>query len=203
MNSILINIYETLLLFFSKQNWWDTSTKDEIIIGAILTQNTAWNNVEKAIENLKKRDLCNLKKIRETSKEELEQLIKPSGFYKQKSLYLKEVAKFFENFNESIDTDTLRKKLLGLKGIGFETADSILLYAFSRPIFVVDAYTKRLIERNKLFNSKKYSDVQRFFMENIPYNVELYKEYHALIVKLGKTFCRKTPHCDRCPIKCE
>ncbi len=200
---MLIEIYETLLSFFSKQNWWDIVTSDEIIIGAILTQNTAWNNVEKAIENLKNKDLCNLKKIREISKQELEQLIKPSGFYKQKSIYLKEVAKFFENFNESIDTDTFRKKLLSLKGIGFETADSILLYAFSRPIFVVDAYTKRLIERKKIFYSKNYSDIQRFFMENIPRDVELYKEYHALIVKLGKTFCKKSPHCRGCPIKCE
>ncbi len=200
---MLIEIYETLLSFFSKQNWWDIVTNDEIIIGAILTQNTAWNNVEKAIENLKNKDLCNLKKIREISKQELEQLIKPSGFYKQKSIYLKEVAKFFENFNESIDTDTFRKKLLNLKGIGFETADSILLYAFSRPIFVVDAYTKRLIERKKLFYSKNYSDIQRFFMENIPRDVELYKEYHALIVKLGKTFCKKSPQCRGCPIKCE
>lgn len=189
--------------FFSKQNWWDTASRDEIIIGAILTQNTAWNNVEKAIENLKERGLCNLKKIRETSKQELEQLIKPSGFYKQKSIYLKEIAKFFENFNESIDTDTFRKKLLGLKGIGFETADSILLYAFSRPIFVVDAYTKRLIERKRLFSSKNYNDIQRFFMENVPRDVELYKEYHALIVKLGKTFCKKSPKCTGCPIKCE
>lgn len=187
---------------FGKQYWWPADTQDEIIIGAILTQNTAWQNVEKAIENLKKVGLCSLDKIRNAPQNTIEDLIKPSGFYKQKSLYLKEIANFFKDFNENTDTLNFRKSLLNIKGVGLETADSILLYAFSRPIFVVDAYTKRFVERKKLFYSLEYHKVQQFFMHNLPQDVELYKEYHALIVKLAKTFCRKKPNCKECPIRC-
>lgn len=204
MNLKLIEIYKRLLQFFGKQYWWPADSQDEVIIGAILTQNTSWQNVEKAIENLKKANLCSLDKIRNVSENIIEDLIKPSGFYRQKSIYLKEISHFFKDFNEkSIDTENFRKKLLKVKGVGLETADSILLYAFSRPIFVVDAYTKRLIERKRLFYSQKYNKIQQFFMQNLPHDVELFKEYHALIVKLGKTFCRKKPNCEGCPIKCE
>lgn len=202
MSLILIDIYETLLKFFSKQDWWPADTKDEVIIGAILTQNTAWSNVEKVIENLKKAGLCTLSALKKTPQDKLQKLIKPAGFYRQKSLYLKEIALFFEDFDENIDTITFRKKLLNIKGVGFETADSILLYAFSRPIFVIDAYTKRLVERRKLLNESRYKQLQRFFMENLPQDVELFKEYHALIVKLGKTFCKKVPNCKECPLQC-
>jgi endonuclease-3 related protein len=199
----LIEIYETLLQFFGKQYWWPADTQDEIIIGAILTQNTAWQNVEKAIGNLKKANLCSLQEIRNTPQSIIEDLIKTSGFYRQKSLYLKEIASFFKDFNESTDTVNFRKALLNVKGIGLETADSILLYAFSKPVFVVDAYTKRLVERHKLFYSKDYNKLaQFFFMKNLPNDVELFKDYHALIVKLGKTFCRKKPNCKECPLKC-
>ncbi|OSS41580.1 Endonuclease 3 [Desulfurella amilsii] len=199
----LIEIYETLFKIFGKQHWWPADSQDEVIIGAILTQNTAWQNVEKAIENLKKTNLCSLDKIRNSSQSIIEGLIKPSGFYRQKSLYLKEIASFFKNFDKNnTDTANFRKMLLNVKGIGFETADSILLYVFSRPIFVVDAYTKRLVERKKLFYSLEYNKVQQFFMQNLPHDIELFKEYHALIVKLGKIFCRKKPNCAGCPIKC-
>ncbi|WP_291492652.1 endonuclease III domain-containing protein [Desulfurella sp.] len=200
---MLIEIYKSLLQFFGKQYWWPAETKDEIIIGAILTQNTSWQNVEKAIFNLKKEGFCNLCKIRDVPLEYIQQLIKPAGFYKQKSVYLKEIAKFFANFDENT-TDTLqfRKMLLNVKGIGLETADSILLYAFSRPVFVIDAYTIRFLKRKKLFDSSKYEEVQSFFMQNLPKDVELFKEYHALIVKLAKTYCRKNPNCTECPIKC-
>lgn len=202
MNLTLIEIYETLLQFFGKQYWWPADTQDEIIIGAILTQNTAWQNVEKAIENLKKANLCSLHKIRNTPQSIIEDLIKPSGFYRQKSLYLKEIATFFKDFNESTDTLHFRKALLNVKGVGLETADSILLYAFSRPVFVIDAYTKRLVERHGLFYSKDYNKLAQFFTQNLPHDVELFKEYHALIVKLAKTFCKTKPNCKECPIKC-
>jgi endonuclease-3 related protein len=198
----LIEIYETLLQFFGKQYWWPADTQDEIIIGAILTQNTAWQNVEKAIENLKKANLCSLHKIRNVPQSIIEDLIKPSGFYRQKSLYLKEIATFFKYFNESTDTLHFRKALLNVKGVGLETADSILLYAFSRPVFVIDAYTKRLVERHGFFYSKDYNKLAQFFTQNLPDDVELFKEYHALIVKLAKTFCKTKPNCKECPIKC-
>jgi len=198
----LIEIYETLLKFFGKQYWWPADTQDEIIIGAILTQNTSWQNVEKAIENLKKADLCNLDEIRNAPQGTIEDLIRSCGFYKQKSLYLKEIATFFKNFNKNTDTANFRKALLNVKGVGFETADSILLYAFSRPVFVIDAYTKRLVQRHGFFYSKDYNELAHFFMQNLPRDVELFKEYHALIVKLGKTFCKTKPNCKECPIKC-
>ncbi len=200
---MLIEIYKKLLQFFGRQYWWPAETKDEIIIGAILTQNTNWQNVEKAIINLKKEGLCALGKLRKISLDDIQRLIKPAGFYKQKSIYLKEIAMFFENFDENTETTLFRKKLLKVKGIGFETADSILLYAFSRPVFVVDAYTVRFVSRRKLFNSTKYNEVQSFFMKNLPVDVELFKEYHALIVKLAKTYCRKNPTCRVCPLRCE
>ena len=169
------------------------------MVGAILTQNTAWDNVEKALSNLRKANCLTVEKISKISLRKLQTLIKPSGFYKQKALRLK-------NFVHSIWMVTrfecfTREYLLSLNGIGPETADSILLYAIGKPYFVVDAYTKRIINHLGIFNSENYNEIQKFFEKNIPKDVEIYKEYHALIVALAKNFCRKKIECKGCPIR--
>ena len=195
-------IFEILLNHFGKQHWWPSQSIDETIIGAILTQNTSWNNVEKSIKILKEKNLLSLKKIKNCKN--LREYIKPSGFFNQKERYLKEAA-------EKIDIKEItklpladaRKKLLSIKGIGKETADSILLYAFGKPIFVVDAYTKRIFSRLGLISENStYDETQKFFMDNLQNDTYLFNEYHALIVKLGKEFCTKrNPKCNQCPLK--
>lgn len=166
--------------------------------GAILTQNTAWGNVEKALANLRRANSLDIKKLSKINLKKLQKLIKPSGFYKQKSKRLK-------NFTNSIRfagpiENLTREYLLSLNGIGPETADSILLYALEKPYFVVDAYTKRLMSRIGIFKSEDYEDIQRFFEKNIPRKISIYKEYHALIVELGKNFCKTKPECRNCPV---
>ncbi len=195
-------IFEILLNHFGKQHWWPSQSIDETIIGAILTQNTSWNNVEKSIKILKEKNLLSLKKIKNCKN--LREYIKPSGFFNQKERYLKEAA-------EKIDIKEItklpladaRKKLLSIKGIGKETADSILLYAFGKPIFVVDAYTKRIFSRLGLISENStYDETQKFFMDKLKNYTYLFNEYHALIVKLGKEFCTKrNPKCNKCPLK--
>lgn len=187
--------------------------KFEIMAGAILTQNTAWNNVEIALSNLRKANLIDIEKISKINLKILQKYIKPSGFYKQKARRLKNFASFLyfrtnvrkcskpNKCSVSVRFDKItREELLSLNGIGPETADSILLYALEKPYFVVDTYTKRLINRLGIFNSENYEDIQRFFEENIPRDVDIYKEYHALIVTLAKKICKKKPECGRCPI---
>ena len=201
-----MQIYEKLFEFYGPQHWWPAEDKEEIIIGAVLTQNTAWKNVEKAIQNLKAKNLCSLAAIFETDIEELKDAIKPAGFFNQKSIYLKNISRFFKEEGgveklSNFQTEKLRKKLLNVKGIGKETADSILLYAFQRPIFVIDAYTKRLAERHKLTEKLDYDSLQRLFTNNLPKDHQLFNEYHALIVKNAKEFCRKKPDCKNCPLK--
>jgi len=205
MNKIM-QIYEKLFEFYGPQHWWPAEDKEEIIIGAVLTQNTAWKNVEKAIQNLKAKNLCSLAAIFEIDIEELKDAIKPAGFFNQKSIYLKNISRFFKEEGgieklSNFQTEKLRKKLLNVKGIGKETADSILLYAFQRPIFVIDAYTKRLAERHKLTEKLDYDSLQRLFTNNLPKDHQLFNEYHALIVKNAKEFCRKKPDCKNCPLK--
>ena len=201
-----MQIYEKLFEFYGPQHWWPAEDKEEIIIGAILTQNTAWKNVEKAIQNLKAKNLCSLAAIFEIDIEELKDAIKPAGFFNQKSIYLKNISRFFKEEGgveklSNFQTEKLRKKLLNVKGIGKETADSILLYAFQRPIFVIDAYTKRLAERHKLTEKLDYDSLQRLFTNSLPKDHQLFNEYHALIVKNAKEFCRKKPDCENCPLK--
>ena len=205
MKEKLLEIYGKLLDRFSYQNWWPAQTKDEMVIGAILTQNTAWSNVEKAILSLKNANLCSLYKIHTSNFDKLKECIKPAGFFNQKAQYLKNTAEFFvENGSfyklNSFDTQTLRRMLLSITGIGRETADSILLYAFNRAIFVVDAYTKRLIKRHGLSDKLNYDDVQNLFMQNLERDTKLFGEYHALIVKNAKEFCRSKPLCENCPL---
>jgi len=204
----LIELYEKLLNFYGKQNWWPvdleyhrinrSDPREEIIIGAILTQNTSWKNVEKALENLKREKALNFKAIRGMPIEKLRDLIKPAGFYRQKSVYLKEFVSRFPGIKHLENIN--RNELLKVKGIGKETADAILLYALDRLEFVVDAYTKRLLQR--LWNIKSsYEEIKELFEENLPKDLEIYKEFHALIDTHAKEFCKKTPKCEGCPLK--
>ena len=206
MRELLLEIFNRLYKKFGEQHWWPADTKDEVVIGAVLTQNTAWNNVEKAIANLKKAGVLSLSDIARVDEELLKELIKPAGFFNQKALYLKNVANFIENHGgfphlSKKSTHELRKMFLSVKGVGKETADSILLYAFERPVFVVDAYTKRVVSRHKLSEDLTYDSIQKLFMENLPLDVNLFNEYHALIVKLAKEYCKKKPLCKGCPLE--
>ena len=192
---MLMKIYKKLLSEFGEQKWWPTISKNrrfEIIVGAILTQNTAWKNVEKAIRNLDKKNMLSKESIKNIPEKDLALLIKPAGYYNQKAKKLKLVA----NFKDRIT----RENLLGIWGIGKETADSILLYAYDRPYFVIDAYTKRIMKRIG-FKEDSYEELQNLFQNNLPKDVKIYKEFHALLVELGKRYCMKKPKCDKCPVK--
>ena len=182
-------LYRSLLREFGKQNWWPAETRFEVIVGAVLTQNTAWTNVEKAINNLRKADALKPEKLLKATN--LKELIKPAGFYNQKAERLRLITEWFlknERKAEKMDRMELRKELLAIKGIGKETADSIILYAFEKPIFVVDAYTRRFCRYYNLFEGKEYDDYRLFFEKNLPLDVEIFKEYHALIVAWGKKY---------------
>lgn len=205
-------IYKKLYENFGKQNWWPAQTKLEIIIGAVLTQNTAWPNVEKAINNLRQNRLLSFKKISKIKTDKLAALIKPAGYFNIKAKRLKNVLEFIKNNYDGDLRDmqktnalSLRTRLLEINGVGPETADSILLYAFNKPIFVVDAYTKRIFVRLRIApKDSSYEDLQRLFMKNLKLDARLFNEYHALIVKLGKDYCKKSkPKCAICPIRDE
>jgi len=205
----LYKIYQILFNAFGHQGWWPGKTKFEIIIGAVLTQNTAWSNVEKAIKNLRKAKLLNLKALSNIPSRKLYPLLRPSGYYRIKAKRLKSVinflcTKYHGNLNQffKMPLEKAREELLSVKGIGPETADSILLYAGKKPVFVVDAYTRRIFERlGHLKPKASYEDIQGLFMENLPKNTQIYNEYHALIVRLGKDICRTKPRCEICPLK--
>lgn len=204
----LKELYEKLLDTYGYQNWWPvdieyhtkrrTDPRDEIIIGAILTQNTSWRNVEKALENLKRQGELSLEFIRKVPEDELKLLIKPAGFYNQKAKRLKTVA-YFINPTDKIKT-LPRESLLKVKGVGKETADAILLYAGERLSFVIDKYTLRFIERfyHLRFN---YDEAKRFFEENLPRDLRIYKEFHALIDEHAKKACKSTPLCEGCRLR--
>lgn len=182
----------------------------EVIVGAILTQNTAWTNVEKAVKNLKKaKALSSIQALKKINRKKLAALIKPSGYYNIKTKRLKHLVSFLDgayggNLNRfaSVPTGKLRGELLEVNGIGPETCDSILLYAFNRPVFVIDAYTRRIFSRHGFCREDvSYDELQGLFMKNVPPDRTLYNEYHALIVRLAKDFCRKRPGCKGCPLK--
>lgn len=205
---LLLDIYHCLFNTFGPQYWWPGDSPFEIMVGAILTQNTNWQNVEKAINNIKKAGLLNPKDLLK-NKNRIPKLVKPSGFYKLKSKRLITFLRYFtDNYDGKItnfngkDTHVIREELLAISGIGPETADSILLYALGRPVFVVDAYTRRTFSRHKLIsNDADYDDIQKLFEDNLSKDTQLYNEYHALIVRLGKQFCKKNePLCDICPV---
>lgn len=209
MDNSLTNIYRLLYERFGPQNWWPGETKTEIIIGAVLTQNTSWKNVEKAIANLRSANHLCFKSLKKLSQPELAQLIRPAGYYNIKAKRLKNFVNWlFENYNgnlgllDSIATDQLRQELLSINGVGMETADSILLYAFEREIFVVDAYTCRVLVRHGLMDMEfcDYQQVQQFLQHNLQSDVKLYNEFHALFVCVGKQFCKPTPKCEKCPL---
>ncbi|MFH1622649.1 MAG: hypothetical protein ABIA97_05985 [Candidatus Omnitrophota bacterium] len=208
----IVRIYKKLLNYFGRQNWWPAKTKLEVIVGAVLTQNTAWPNVEKAIFNLKRKKLLSIDKLSKVKQNRLALLIKPAGYFNLKAKRLKNTIDFIQKYYQGelsnmqrISTLTLKNELLGINGIGPETADSILLYALNKPIFVIDAYTKRIFTRlNKVHLNYSYDDLQNFFMKNFKKNARLFNEYHALIVRLGKDYCKKNkPNCKECPIRDE
>ena len=201
--------YDLLFSAFGPQNWWPAETALEMMLGAILTQNTSWNNVEKALQNLKENDLLSVKGLNQLPTSHLAEYIRPSGYYNIKSTRVKNLIAFIEDEHQgdleglfSLDTEAIRSQLLSVKGIGMETADSIILYGAGKAVFVVDTYTYRILTRHGLIAEEAgYHDVQMLFMENLPHDVGLFKEFHALIVKVGKDFCRKRPLCSHCPLE--
>jgi len=202
-------IYQKLYFYFGPQHWWPADSPFEVMVGAILTQNTNWGNVEKAVGNLKRNKLLSPQALYKLSPKRLASFIRPSGYYNIKAGRLKEFAAFlFRVYKGSIkkiskiDTLALRIQLLSVKGVGPETADSILLYGLNKPVFVVDAYTKRVLLRHRIIRAdSSYEEVQNLFMQNIKNDVKLFNEYHALLVRLGKDFCLKSkPKCGICPL---
>lgn len=195
-------IYDILFKHFGKQYWWPAETSEEIIIGAILTQNTNWSNVIKALENLKRYNLCSLESLSSETAENLALLIKPAGYFNVKAQRLIDVSSILKDWQPSrSNLKDSRDFLLSIKGIGQETADSILLYAFNMPVFVIDAYTIRLMERlNAVPDSKNYSYYQDLFMEKLPLDACFFNEYHALIVQHCKMYCKRRPICMPCPL---
>lgn len=205
---MILQTYRKLFDLYGEQHWWPskTSRRWEIVAGAILTQNCAWRNVEKALENLTAAGLDAPENLLQAELEVLREAIRPTGFFQQKSVYLKEIAGFFlEHETEyavrasSGELPELRSRLLDVRGIGRETADSILLYAFQQPIFVIDAYTRRMAGRHlRLDETLPYDELQAVFMSALPRDVRIYNEYHALIVRLCKESCLK----QRCGTVC-
>jgi len=208
-NVNLLLIYEVLLSKFKNQYWWPAETPFEVIIGAILTQSVSWINVEKAIKNLKDEGILDQEKLHKKEVNEIAPLIKSTRFYNEKAKKIKNFMDFyFDEYNGSIKKMSeeelllLRQKLLMVKGLGEETVDSILLYACNKPVFVVDAYTKRIFTRYGLIEeNSNYKNIQAFFMNNLSQNLELYNDYHAQIVLLGKNICKTLPQCNICPIR--
>lgn len=205
----LMNIYKRLLAAIGPQHWWPADTAEEVIFGAILTQNTSWKNVEQAIIALRQAGQLGFQQVAAMDEQELAQLIRPARFLNQKAQALKVFAAYFgKNYGFSIrrmqykKTEALREELLGLYRIGPETADSILLYALGKPVFVIDVYTKRIFSRHGCLNMESpYSDFQNLFMDNLPCDAALYNEYHALLVHVGNRFCKPKPLCDTCPLR--
>jgi endonuclease-3 related protein len=206
LGQALIDIYRRLLDRFGPQHWWPAEEPFEVIVGAILTQSAAWGNVEKAMANLKRAEALPPKKLRQLSLPKLAKMVHPCGYYNAKALKLKSFAFWLGNhYNDDLDslfavnTDDLRQQLLSVHGIGQETADSILLYAAGKPVFVIDAYTRRILSRIGLVPEKdSYGGYQAFFMKHLPADVAMFNEYHALLVRLGKDFCRRRPLCSQC-----
>jgi endonuclease III related protein len=208
-DAALLKIYGLLYRRYGPQQWWPADSPFEVIVGAILTQSAAWQNVEKAIVNLKTAGVMSPDALRQIPAPELAQLIHPTGYYNAKAVKLQALVRWLrdscgDNLNTlfAIETDSLRRQLLAVHGIGPETADSILLYAGNKPVFVIDAYTRRIFGRLGLKpENDTYADWQTFFMNNLPPDVELFNEYHALLVRHAKESCRKQPGCDTCCLR--
>lgn len=234
----LLAYYRLLLSHYGSQNWWPAQSRFEVIVGAYLTQNTNWTNVEKAIANLRRARALSLAAMRDLKLSTLQQLIRPSGYFRQKAIRLKTFIRYLDtHYSGSLDrmfsqpTAQLREELLALNGVGPETADSILLYAGNQPVFVVDAYTRRILERHGIITRKTgYEEIRALIeqtvtsaapellavpqpgadprhpasrMSRMPREqlAQHYNELHALIVRVGNSYCRSAPQCEGCPLK--
>jgi endonuclease-3 related protein len=204
-----MEMYHLMLNHFGPQHWWPAKDELEMMVGAILTQNTSWNNVEKAIKNLKKRAILNIEALQAISVPELAEEIRPAGYFNIKAARLKNLINFIvERYDGDVSmllmekTDILREGLLSIRGVGLETADSIILYAVGRPIFVIDSYTHRILNRHGLADDQtSYHELQELFMDSLAEDVGLFNEFHALIVRTGKEYCRRKPLCKICPLE--
>jgi len=208
MCNTLVDAYRRLLDAFGPQHWWPGETPFEVMIGAVLTQNTNWKNVERAIGNLREAGLLTPHLLHAVPMEELQELIRPAGYYRLKAKRLRNLLDWLMDEYDgdldamfSRDVRSLREQLLSVNGIGPETADSILLYAGNLPTFVVDTYTSRVLKRHAWIDPEAdYHAIQEFFECHLDEDVALYNEYHALLVQVGKEYCRKAPRCDKCPL---
>lgn len=208
-NKILRNFFDHMARFHGETGWWPGDTPFEICIGAILTQNTAWTNVERAIANLKREKLLSPRKVAAADTATLEAALRPSGYFRQKAERVRLFSQhLLEHYGGSVarmakrPLDELRPELLALKGIGPETADDILLYACGKPVFVVDAYTRRIFSRHGIIPADiKYEDLRAFFERNLEGDVDYFQEYHGLIVFTGKDYCKSRPQCEGCPLE--
>lgn len=205
----LMAVYERLQAALGPSHWWPGETPLEVMVGAILTQNTSWSNVEKALERLKREGVLSISALHQAPEEQLAEWIRPAGYFRVKARRLKNLFRFLmEAYDGRIeglareDPDVLREALLRVNGIGPETADSIILYGLGLPTFVVDAYTHRIFSRHGLVSEEEdYEALRSFFLEGLPPEVALYNEYHALIVRTGKQYCRpRDPRCGECPL---
>jgi len=205
----LTKVYNTLLKSFGPQGWWPGDTPFEVMVGAVLTQNTNWLNVSKAIDNIKRAGLLDPRKLL-SNQSKVPHLVKPSGFYKLKGQRLLALCDYFiARYQANVkkmkkrNLTSLRDELLTIKGVGKETADSILLYALDRPVFVVDAYTRRIFSRHNYFlYDDPYDEIRLLFEHSLPRRSKIYNELHALLVRLGKTRCKKNePLCNTCPLQ--
>jgi endonuclease-3 related protein len=205
----LMEIYDILYHKYGPQHWWPGDTPFEIAVGAILTQNTNWGNVEKAINNLKREKALNAKRLHHIPPKKLASLIKPAGYFNVKTKRLRNFLDFLSNHYkgsmkrmEGKDPSLLRHELLQVNGIGPETADSILLYALGKPVFVIDAYTMRVLSRHDVVSDRAtYHELQEIFHSNLPSDVKLFNEFHALFVRVGKEYCKPKPRCGACPLE--
>jgi endonuclease-3 related protein len=206
--ALLTEIYDKMLKRFGPQHWWPGETPFEVMVGAILTQNTNWGNVEKAIGNLKLRGVLDPHAMLRLAPETLAELIRPAGYFNIKTQRLRNFLSYFvENYGGDVvrmrdrSLSTLREELLAVKGIGPETADSILLYALDKPSFVIDAYTHRVLSRHFLITEDAdYNEMQNMMMSSFAEDAVHYNEYHALLVRIGKDFCKPKPQCENCPL---
>lgn len=205
----LLAIYDALYAAFGHQHWWPAETAFETMIGAVLAQTVSWTNAAQAIDNLKAAGMLEPGLLATADTDVIARLIVPSRFYNQKAERIQEFARVYVTEFQadpavmaSMETGALRKRLLAIRGFGKETVDTILLYACEKPVFVVDAYTRRIFSRyGFLPDAVSYNQTQRLFSDHLPPDVGLFNDYHAQIVNLGKTACRKSPLCDHCPIR--
>lgn len=204
----LRGVYRRLLKYFGPQEWWPGESPFEVMVGAVLTQNTSWKNVERAIDNLRRADVLTLEAMYALPVEELAELIRPAGYFRLKARRLRNLLEFIVDEHQgslevmfATEHEQLREALLGVNGVGPETADSILLYAGDKPTFVVDAYTHRVLKRHGwIEHAADYHTIKEHFERHLRQDVALFNEYHALLVRVGNGYCRKQPNCEACPL---